>query len=281
MEILLLITIVIVAIAVINFKDYLNNPHKRPRIQTKEEFEGDSSLESYENPYKDKPQPQVLNREQKIRNSEYGLIVALLSKMAQSDGKVCVLELELMENTILDITDALMQQSAMYQRDEILEILHNIFKHTEQSVEELAQSYANFTKGQYKSRLKLVEYLLSLAYADGELNVNEREIILDVAAYLEIDNTDFNAMYNAFEEYYSNESKSLTLQESYAILGVKEGDSKEVIKSAYKALVRENHPDILHHKGLDKSIIAMHTEKLQEINNAYEVIKQDLANKES
>ncbi|MCI5968632.1 TerB family tellurite resistance protein [Helicobacter sp.] len=270
MEILLLITIVIIAIAFINFKDYLRNPYKRPQIDT----QGDAQeFNQYQNPYKNQPQPQELSREYKIRESEYGLIVGLLAKLAQSDGKVCELESELMENTILDISDALLLQSAMYQKDELLEILHRIFKNTTQSVEELTMRYAERTKGQYKSRLKLVEYMLSLAYADGELGENEREMILDVAAYLEIENADFNALYDAFEKFYANKMQQKSLQESYAILGVNEGDSMEDIKSAYKKLVREYHPDILHHKGLDESIVEKYTQKLQEINVAYEAIK--------
>ncbi|MBX7489925.1 TerB family tellurite resistance protein [Helicobacter turcicus] len=270
MEILLLVTIVIIAIAFINFKDYLNHPHKRPQINTQEDAQ---EINQYQNPYKDQPQPQELSREEKIRNSEYGLIVGLLAKLAQSDGKVCELESELMENTIIDIANALLLQSAMYQKDEILGILHQIFNTTTQSVEELTTHYAERTKGQYKSRLKLVEYMLTLAYADGELGANEREIILDVAAYLEIENSDFNALYDAYEKFYANKAQEKSLQESYAILGVREEDSMESIKSAYKNLVREYHPDILHHKGLDESIIEKHTQKLQEINAAYEMIK--------
>ncbi|WP_299546804.1 TerB family tellurite resistance protein [uncultured Helicobacter sp.] len=272
MEILLLVTIVIIAIAFINFKDYLNHPHKRPRIDSQGDFE---EFDQYKNPYKDQQQPEELSREEKIRNSEYGLIVGLLAKLAQSDGKVCELESELMENTIIDISNALLLQSAMYQKEEILEILHKIFKDTTQSVEELTMRYAERTKGQYKSRLKLVDYLLSLAYADGELGENEREIILDVAAYLEIENDDFNALYDAYEKFYTSNAQTKSLQESYAILGVSKEDSMEQIKSAYKKLVREYHPDILHHKGLDESIIEKYTEKLQEINAAYEAIKAD------
>lgn len=277
MEILLLITIVIIAIAFINFKDYLNNPNKRPQIKTEEDSQ---EFQHYQNPYKDKPQPQELSYEEKIRESEYGLIVSLLAKLAQSDGKVCELELELMENTIIDISNALMLQSAMYQKEEILGILHRIFETTTQSVEELTMRYAERTKGQYKSRLKLVEYLLSLAYADGELGANEREIILDVAAYLEIENTDFNALYDAFEKFYTNKTQAKSLQESYAILGVSKEYSMEEIKTAYKKLVRKYHPDILHHKGLDESIIEKYTEKLQEINAAYEMIKQHKSTQE-
>lgn len=203
------------------------------------------------------------------------MIVALLSKLAQSDGKVSELELELMENTIQDIAEALCLQSAMNQKQEILDILHKIFESTNQSVESLTQSYANLTKGQYKSRLKLVEYLIALAYADGELGSEEREVILDVAAYLEIHNDDFNALYDAFERFYTHALPvDSNLQEAYAVLGVQESDDMEHIKKAYKKLVREFHPDILHHKGLEQSIIETYTQKLQSINQAYQIIKE-------
>ncbi|CAM3555448.1 TerB family tellurite resistance protein [Helicobacter sp. UBA3407] len=271
MEILLLVTIVIIAIAMINFRDYLNHPQKRPRINNEEK---DSELSEYQNPYKNQEQISSLSREEKIAKSEYGLIVALLSKLAQSDGKVCELELELMENTIQDIADALCLQSAMNQKDEILEILHKIFDFTNESVESLTRSYATLTKGQYKSRLKLVEYLLALAYADGELGSEEREIILDVAAYLEIDNEDFNTLYDTFEEFYAQKQVDSTLQEAYATLGVSEEDSMEHIKKTYKNLVRQFHPDILYHKGLEQSIMEDSTKKLQSINQAYQIIKK-------
>lgn len=271
MEILLLVTIVIIAIAMINFRDYLNHPQKRPQINNEEK---DSELSEYQNPYKNQEQISSLSREEKIAKSEYGLIVALLSKLAQSDGKVCELELELMENTIQDIADALCLQSAMNQKDEILEILHKIFDFTNESVESLTRSYATLTKGQYKSRLKLVEYLLALAYVDGELGSEEREIILDVAAYLEIDNEDFNTLYDTFEEFYAQKQVDSTLQEAYATLGVSEEDSMEHIKKTYKNLVRQFHPDILYHKGLEQSIMEDSTKKLQSINQAYQIIKK-------
>lgn len=266
MEILLLITIVIIAIAFMNFKDYLSNPHKRPQIQGsrnafKEEFQ------SYEDPYKS------LSKEEKIKKSEYGIMVGLMSKLAQSDGRICELEEELMESTIEDIAEAILLQSAMNQKQEILEILHSIFQNTTESVENLTLAYAELTKGQYKSRLKLVEYLLSLAYADGILSENEREVILDVAAYLEIENDDFNALYDAFVEFYSKDLAQQDYKEACATLGVAEDADMESIKKAYKSLVREYHPDILHHKGLEESIIQTCTKKLQKINAAYEVIK--------
>lgn len=267
MEILLLITIVIIALAIMNFKDYLYNPHKRPRIENStfppDDDEFDRKYDIYATPTK----------EEKIRSGEYGLIVGILSKLAHVDGRVCELEFELIENTIEDIANQILMQSAMHQREEIIDILHEIFNNTYEDLEDLTCSYANFTKGQYKRRLKLVEYMLSLAYADGNLGDSEREVILDVAAFLEIDNGDFNRLYDDFANFYSNQSSSMSVSEACKILGVEIDDDIEKIKKKYKSLVRENHPDILQHKGLDSSIIETHTKKLQDINEAYELIK--------
>lgn len=269
MEILLLITIVIIAIAFINFKDYLSNPQKRQQFQTTiQDNQIHEEFQEYEDPYKN------LSKENKIKKSQYGVMVGLLAKLAQSDGKICELEKELIENTIEDIAQSLTLQSAMNQKEEILEILHSIFQNTTESVEELSQAYADLTKGQYKSRLKLVEYLLALAYADKVLSENEREVILDVAAYLEIENDDFNKMYDAFVEFYSKEDIKQDYKEACKVLGVSEEADLKEIKTKYKALVREYHPDILHHKGLEESIIKTSTSKLQEINAAYEIIEQ-------
>ena len=267
MEILLLITIVIIALAIMNFKDYLYNPHKRPRIEGSTFPPDGDEFNIKEDVYA------TPTKEERIRNGEYGLIVGILSKLAHVDGKVCELELELIENTIDDIANQILMQSAMHQRREILDILHDIFKDTTENLEELTNAYANFTKGQYKRRLKLVEYMLSLAYADGNLGDDEREIILDVAAFLEIDNVDFNKLYDDFANFYSNKTSSMDIGEAYKILGATSNDDIDSIKKKYKSLVRENHPDILQHKGLDSSIIETHTKKLQDINEAYELIK--------
>ena len=271
-EILLIITIIIVVIAYFNFKDYLYNPQKRPKIQTKENVNSNEieDFKNYEDIYK------TPSKEEKILKSEQGILIALMAKVASRDGKVCDLERELVENTIEDIATQITAQSATYQKEEILEILHKIFDETTQSVEDLTQEYANLTRGQYKIRLKSVEYFLALAYADGVLDDSEREVILDIAAYLEIENDDFNKIYDEFSEFYAKEKQDLSLSEAYNILGIAQDSNFDEVKKAYKNLVKQYHPDILHHKGLDSSIIEKATKKLQEINAAYEHIKADI-----
>lgn len=74
------------------------------------------------------------------------------------------------------------------------------------SIAHLAGIFLDNTYGEYKKRLQFVELLLTLAWSDRELNHDEQDIILDIAAFLEIDNADFNALYESFETLESSPS---------------------------------------------------------------------------
>lgn len=68
-----------------------------------------------------------------------------------------------------------------------------------ESIAKLAEIFLDNTYGEYKKRLYFVGVLLELAWSDGELNTKEQDIILDIAAFLDIENDDFNALYDSFE----------------------------------------------------------------------------------
>ena len=57
----------------------------------------------------------------------------------------------------------------------------------------------NATYAEYKKRLNFVGLMLVVMYLDGKLDEQERELLLDVAAHLSLENTDFNALYDEFE----------------------------------------------------------------------------------
>ena len=69
----------------------------------------------------------------------------------------------------------------------------------EKDTQLLAEELLKQTYAEYKKRLKFVEFLLFLGYLDGELDAQEKEYILDIAALLNLDNEDFNGIYDAFE----------------------------------------------------------------------------------
>ena len=61
----------------------------------------------------------------------------------------------------------------------------------------------------------------------------------------------------------------------YDVLGVKPAITNEELKSHYRKLVAENHPDKLMARGVPKEFVAIATEKVATINEAYEAIAKE------
>ena len=64
------------------------------------------------------------------------------------------------------------------------------------------------------------------------------------------------------------------MQHYYDILGCSMDDDFETIRNAYRKLSREYHPDAIAGKGLGPDFVELATRKMQEINEAYEKIKE-------
>ena len=65
-----------------------------------------------------------------------------------------------------------------------------------------------------------------------------------------------------------------TLEDACNVLGVKPDDDATTIKRAYRKLMSEHHPDKLVAKGLPPEMMEMAKQKAQEIQKAYELIKE-------
>ncbi|MFK5880717.1 MAG: TerB family tellurite resistance protein [Sulfurospirillum sp.] len=208
-----------------------------------------------------------------LENHEAGLLVALMAKVAKADGHVSELEAELLGNTLTQLSSVFQNQA------EVREKLKVIYKKELDSFEntiEIAKKYFKLTQRDYRKRVMTLEYLLNLAYIDNEFTQEERMICEDIADALEIKKADFDALVIKFRNFYANQYNNQvnTLQNAYKVLGASKSDDMVTIKTKYKKLVRENHPDLLMGKGAGQSIIDKATIKLQEINEAYEIIKK-------
>ena len=122
-----------------------------------------------------------------------------------------------------------------------------------------------------------MEYLLNLAFIDNDFSKAEFMITEDISNALEIKKSDFETLLPQFEHFYAQKqnSKELNLQKACEVLDVQITDDMSEIKKKYRKLVKENHPDIVTGQGASQSIIDEATAKLQEINEAYELIKKE------
>nr|WP_314069933.1 molecular chaperone DjiA [uncultured Campylobacter sp.] len=68
-------------------------------------------------------------------------------------------------------------------------------------------------------------------------------------------------------------------RDPYEILGLSKDATFNEIKKKYRELVKKYHPDILMGKGADEEIIQEGTKKLQEINEAYKILKERFGEK--
>jgi len=124
--------------------------------------------------------------------------------------------------------------------------------------------------GPFPDRLRdLVTLLLQIAHADGHLHPAEETLIREIAR-------DLGLSERAYQECLAFFGPARpSAGSAYEILGVKPDATEAEIKKAYRQIAREYHPDVLQSKGLPEDFMQFAKEKLQKVNEAYDVIKRE------
>ncbi|WP_320034178.1 TerB family tellurite resistance protein [Halarcobacter sp.] len=208
-----------------------------------------------------------------LMNHEAGLLVALMAKVAKADGQVSELEAEMLKHTFTDISRHFENSEEV--RDKLKNI-YNIEKESFDNTINICEKLYKITKHDYQKRIKILEYLLNLAFIDKEFSQTEFMITEDISNSLQIKKVDFENLVNKFENFYRNqkENETISLEKAYEVLEANKDDDDNVLKKKYRTLVKKHHPDIVAGQGASEDIINQATKKLQEINEAYELIKK-------
>ena len=248
MELIVLAVVIIILFFI--GKNYKTEEFKNINLKRKERFDGD------------------------LLNHEAGLLVALMAKVAKADGNVCELEAEILKHTFNDIS------SHFENHEEIKEKLKVLYASEKQSFDNMiliCEKLYKLTKHEYNKRVKIMEYLLNLAFIDKEFSDTERMITEDIANALNIEKSDFDRLIMTFEAFYAQQAsnKAISLEKAYEVLESNASDDNATLKKNYRNLVKKHHPDIISGQGASQNIIDEATKKLQEINEAYEIIKKD------
>nr|WP_275847765.1 DnaJ domain-containing protein [Sulfurimonas sp. SAG-AH-194-I05] len=204
--------------------------------------------------------------------SEFGLFIALVAKVAKADGRVDELEAQLIGNMFDDI-------SAIFpNREKTRAILKEIFneeKERSDDTKEIAQALNKLLGRSILKRRQYVGFLIQLASVGNGITADEDRVLRDIVAELNITPSEYSAMHSKFENMLKNKQQSMSVQDAYKILGVNENDDLNSIKKTYRKLVRQYHPDIVKSQNKDEEYLEQATAKTQEINQAYEIIKEE------
>ena len=206
-----------------------------------------------------------------FRESELGLFIALVAKVAKADGRVHELEAQLIGIMFDDISGVFPDKD---KTRAILKAIFNEEKERDDDTVEIAQSLNRVLGRSMLKRKQYVEFLIQLAFVDGGVSSDEDKVLREIVRELNISTNDYNAMVTRFENMLKNKQATMSLKEACDVLGVNESDDMSVIKKTYRKLVREYHPDIIKSQDKDEAYIEEATAKTQELNQAYEVIKE-------
>ena len=113
----------------------------------------------------------------------------------------------------------------------------------------------------------ILDGLFHIAKADGVLHEREDRFLRRIAEIFGIGE----------EHYQSIVARHLDLGDAdpYVVLGVKRGLPFDEIRSAYRKLVSQNHPDRLIGRGMPEEFVAIATRRLAAINAAFEFIERE------
>jgi DnaJ like chaperone protein len=185
-------------------------------------------------------------------------MIALSAKMAKADGIVTIDEVKAFQE-IFAVPDSEATNVAR---------LYNLAKGDTAGFEAYAERMAALC-GSGKPNCAMLEDILDglfhIAKADGVVHEREVNFLRRVAEIFEIDGAHFETILARHAD--------LGAADPYLVLGVQRGAPFEQVRSRYRKLVRENHPDRLIARGVPEEFIAIANSRVAAINAAYETIE--------
>lgn len=245
--ILLVIAGVVVYYLYTTFEEYLKNPLPSPqKPQERQDYS------PKDNPYS-LPTPQ-----DKLKNSYAGASISMLNILLQagiSQKTPSLLQIVLLDNFIKNLHLQESQETHLKQMLNGIDFSQIISKKSQSPatstdskdsdtpISSLAQIFLDNTYGEYKKRLHFVGFALTLAWSDRVLEEKEREVILDIAAFLQLENDEFNELYDSFENRFGKAASEVdkadtSLVEQYK----KELEAKQEqssLQEAYQSLIQK------------------------------------------
>lgn len=202
-------------------------------------------------------------------------VFKLMGHIAKADGRIS-------EDEIAH-TQQVFQQLGLKEGQRLEAIM--LFKEgTDPNFSVDAALEAFLTSGGAHPALKqtLMIFLMALALADHELDPQEQTALKHIGHLLGYGSAavdELLRMAMAQDQFHDQAGHAAgvqgpSLSDAYAAIGVVPEATDAEVKRAYRKLMSQNHPDKLSARGVPEDMLKLATEKSQEIQAAYEMLRK-------
>lgn len=228
-------------------------------------------------------------RQAQVQEAYFEALFVTLGKLAKADGVITKSEIRKCE--------AIMNHMKLDEKRRTNAIkLFNLGKNDNININTYLSKFMKASHGAYSMKQVFLEMLIEVASAENQINQAEMNFMYSIADRIRFPRNIFitlvrmrgfnvngqgpgqrqqqqHSHYNSNRSQNQQQWQRATTTSPYQILGVVKTDSKAVIRKAYKKLMSANHPDKLIAKGLPPDMVKIAKEKTQNIQAAWEEVK--------
>lgn len=187
-------------------------------------------------------------------------VIALAAKMAKADGVV--------EKREIGVLRAMLGESATHPE---AARIYNAAKESTEGFEVYATQLAEQFRHRGAVLVEALDVLWAVAVADSELHSAEERMLHQIAEIFGLPGY-VERMVGARHRSRTGRSHQRDKNQDYEVLGLKPSVSDKKLRTAYRKLVREHHPDRLVAQGMAEEFVEQANDRLAAINAAYDRI---------
>lgn len=222
------------------------------------------------------------NSQERTQAAFFAATFSVMGHIAKADGQISPQEIQLAEQVMAQMRLNKDQRKAAIE-------LFDQGKQDDFAIDDVLEQFRQECRRKITLIQMFIEIQLQAVYADASKHPEEERIlrhICKVLGYPHTFLTQLESMIFAQQRSYQYSGSSSgrvpsasELKNAYKILGISSSATDAELKRAYRKLMSQHHPDKLISKGLPEEMIEIATDKTQEIQKAYERIKEQRKNK--
>lgn len=207
-------------------------------------------------------------QQERVQAAFFAATFSVMGHVAKADGRVTPDEISATESIMTRMQLGPAQRKAAIQ----------LFNEGKKATFPLADVLSQFRQECHRrfSLLQMfMEIQIATAMADGSIHPAERRIIQNIGAQLGFSHAELEHLFRMEHGARPGTTGTPPVAEAYETLGIERTASDAEVKTAYRRLMNQHHPDKLIAKGLPEEMIRIATEKTQQIKQAYEQIRKE------